>query len=205
VCSKNGVKPLYLKPTHSENGNYGLSKWVTFREAVKGLPKKHTHINFPEARLQYYRLLKPGQYWRHLPEDMQKKALGKSYYLGGGKTGFLRRLAWDRPSYTLVTNPAMPATDLAHPTELRPLSVEEYKRIQEFPDDWLISGSVLNQYKQIGNAVPTSFGLAIGKLVMNCLQGKTYKEIPDFPYSRYKKTSDREFQGLIKSKTAALF
>jgi DNA (cytosine-5)-methyltransferase 1 len=200
VCSRNGIKSPYLKPTHSENGDYGLPKWVTFRDAVRGLPPKCTHINFPEARLCYYRLLKPGQYWRHLPKEMQKKALGKSYSSGGGKTGFLRRLDWDRPSYTLVTNPTMPATDLAHPEELRPLSIEEYKRIQEFPDNWFISGSLLNQYKQIGNAVPTSLGLAIGKLIMNCIQGKSIKEIPNFPYSRYKKTSDREFEGLIKKK-----
>ena len=95
----------------------------------------------------------------------------------------------------------MPATDLAHPEELRPLSIEEYKRIQEFPDDWVISGSVLNQYKQIGNAVPSSLGFAIGKLVMKSIQGKKIKEIPGFPYSRYKKTSDREFGGLVKAKS----
>jgi DNA (cytosine-5)-methyltransferase 1 len=35
----------------------------------------------------------------------------------------------------------MPATDLAHPEEDRPLSIEEYKRIQEFPDDWIIAGT----------------------------------------------------------------
>jgi DNA (cytosine-5)-methyltransferase 1 len=38
--------------------------------------------------------------------------MGKSYYLGGGKTGFLRRLDWNKPSPTLVTSPTMPATDL---------------------------------------------------------------------------------------------
>lgn len=204
VCSRDGKKIPYLEPTHSEDGAYSLGKWVTFREAVRGLSKKATHINFPEARLFYYRLLKAGQYWRHLPEDLQKKALGKSYYLGGGKTGFLRRLDWDRPSYTLVTNPTMPATDLGHPEELRPLSIEEYKRIQEFPDDWFISGSILNQYKQIGNAVPTSLGLAIGKLIMRSLQGKKIKEITNFPYSRYKKTSDRDFEGLARTKTDRL-
>lgn len=58
--------------------------------------------------------------------------MGKAYKLGGGKTGFYRRIAWDRPSPTLVTSPTMPATDLCHPKELRPLSVEEYKRVQGF-------------------------------------------------------------------------
>ena len=60
----------------------------------------------------------------------------------------------------------MPATDLAHPVENRPLSIQEYKRIQEFPDDWKLAGSIRNQYKQIGNAVPVSLGRAIGKLLL---------------------------------------
>ena len=34
----------------------------------------------------------------------------------------------------------MPATDLGHPVEDRPLSIQEYKRIQEFPDNWKLSG-----------------------------------------------------------------
>ena len=80
--------------------------------------------------------------------------MGNYYYLGGGKTGFLRRLSWNKPSPTLVTDPTMPATDLCHPEKNRPLSVEEYKRIQEFPDNWKIFGSIRQQYKQIGNAVP---------------------------------------------------
>ncbi|HEN3568701.1 TPA: DNA cytosine methyltransferase, partial [Yersinia enterocolitica] len=143
ICSRDGGKVPYLEPTHSENGEYGLKKWVTFRESVYGLPENEKdHINFPEKRLKYYRLLKEGQYWKHLPDELQKEALGKSYYLGGGKTGFLRRIAWDRPAPTLVTHPAMPATDLAHPEELRPLSIQEYKKIQQFPEEWIIEGKL---------------------------------------------------------------
>ena len=97
---------------------------------------KHQHLNFPKNRLKYYKKLKAGQNWRNLSIPLQKEALGKSYFSGGGKTGFLRRLDWNKPSPTLVTDPMMPATDLAHPTQDRPLSIEEYKRIQEFPDNW---------------------------------------------------------------------
>lgn len=64
----------------------------------------------------------------------------------------------------MVTNPTMPATDLAHPTEDRPLSVEEYACIQEFPQDWQICGAILDQYKQIGNAVPIKLGRQLPKL-----------------------------------------
>ncbi len=201
VCSRDGKKPPFLVPTHSENGEYGLPKWITLKNCINKI-RHHNHITFPEKRLKYYRLLSSGQNWKNLPLELQKEAMGKSFYSGGGKTGFLRRLAWDRPSPTLVTHPAMPATDLAHPDEDRPLSVEEYKRIQEFPDSWELAGPLIQQYKQIGNAVPISLGLAAGVLIKNLLQDvASTPSYSGFKYSRYKNTSDVEWKALFKEKT----
>lgn len=192
ICSRDGSKPPYLTPTHAEDGRHGLKKWRTFRQATKGL-EQHHHLTFPEKRLRYYRMLKDGQNWRCLPEKLQQEALGNSFFAGGGKTGFLRRVAWDKPTPTLVTHPAMPATDLAHPEELRPLSVEEYKRIQEFPNEWQLAGPLIQQYKQIGNAVPASLGNAIGVLIRNLLESRDVQSPSDFSYSRYRNTSDAEW------------
>mgnify|MGYP003670505567 CR=1 FL=1 len=197
IASREGIKMPYLKPTHTENGDNGLSKWVTFKDATEDLISKNgRHLNFPEKRLRFYRLLKPGQHWKHLPEDLQKEALGKSFYSQGGKTGFLRRLDWNKPSPTLVTHPAMPATDLCHPIENRPLSIEEYKRIQQFPDNWIIEGSLIDQYKQIGNAVPVGLGKAIGDLIIEHLNkpDKTKTTFTQSRFSRYTNTDDRSWE-----------
>jgi len=189
LCSRDSKKIPFLEPTHSENGEFGLKKWKAFREAVSDLKEvKHEHVNFPEKRLKYYRLLAEGQNWRSLPVELQKEAMGASFYSGGGKTGFLRRLAWDEPSPTLVTHPAMPATDLAHPKENRPLSIQEYKRIQQFPDDWEIEGNIHDKYKQIGNAVPVGLGYAIGSLLMKLMREETVEKFHNFKYSRYHNT-----------------
>ena len=194
----------YLSPTHSQYGEFGLKPWNTFKSAIKGLHNiKHDHVNFPKSRLKYYRKLKDGQNWRNLSLKLQKEALGKSFYLTGGKTGFLRRLAWNKPSPTLVTDPMMPATDLGHPVEDRPLSIQEYKRVQEFPDNWKLSGSIRNQYKQIGNAVPVSLGRAIGKLIMQHMLKKKIRVINNFKYSRYLNTSDLDWHNSIKKKVAS--
>ena len=194
ICSRVNEKVPYLRPTHSQNGDFGLPEWKTLKQAIGNLNGSNTEfIKFPEKRLKYYRMLKAGQNWRDLSEEMQKEALGKSYHLGGGKTGFFRRLDWHKPSPTLVTHPAMPATDLGHPEEDRPLSVQEYKRIQEFPDNWKIQGSLVNKYKQIGNAVPVSVGEAIGRLILELNEGKVSENLPNFKYSRYLKTADQEF------------
>lgn len=200
IASRDGSQVPFLNPTHSSDGDFGLKKWLTFAEAVHGLDSKQAlATKFPEQRLKYYRLLGPGQYWKHLPHELQIEALGKSYYLGGGKTGFLRRLAWDKPSPTLVTHPAMPATDLAHPEEDRPLSIQEYKRIQMFPDNWILSGNLIQQYKQIGNAVPVGLGFAVGQAIINHINGvKLKEEFIGFPYSRYKNTDDQTWAHAFK-------
>ncbi|MCX7129686.1 DNA cytosine methyltransferase [Aeromonas sp.] len=189
VCSRNGVKPPYIEPTHSESGLFGLPLWNNLYSCIHDI-NEHEHLNFPEKRIKFYKKLKPGQNWRNLSEEDQKNAMGKSYFSGGGKTGFFRRLSWDKPAPTLVTHPAMPATDLAHPEENRPLSIQEYKRIQEFPDDWIIAGPLIQKYKQIGNAVPVSVGLAAGRLIMKLIKGEEVRQFYNFPYSRYKNTDD---------------
>ena len=195
LCSRDGQRLPYLSPTHSRETHFRLKPWKTFREATKTLrPTPCDYVQFPEKRLRFYRMLKQGQNWRDLPKEMQQEALGKSFFSGGGKTGFLRRLAWDEPSPTLVTHPAMPATDLCHPEEDRPLSVQEYKRLQGFPDSWRVVGSLTDQYRQIGNAVPIRLGLAIGRLLLAHDAGRELKSIPGFPYSRYRGTDEVSWQ-----------
>lgn len=201
ICSRDTEKLPHLEPTHSENGEFGLKKWLTFKDAVQDLNNlEHEHLNFPEKRLKYYRILSAGQNWRNLPINMQMEAMGASFYSGGGKTGFLRRLAWDEPSPTLVTHPAMPATDLCHPSENRPLSVQEYKRIQQFPDDWEITGTLLEKYKQIGNAVPVGLGYALGKHLIKFINGDKFENYKSFKYSRYVNTDEVSWMEEFKSR-----
>lgn len=203
-----GPKVPYLSPTHEESGRYGLLPWITLREAVADIEDKpHHYVEFPEKRLKYYRMLKEGQYWKDLPRDVQEEAMGATLKLGGGKTGFFRRVSFSRPSPTLVTDPTMPATDLCHPTEDRPLSVEEYSRIQGFPDDWNICGPINEQYKQIGNAVPIKLGEAIARTLIADMHGKTLPVYEGYAFSRYKNTSDLTWQtamdAALKKKRAA--
>lgn len=191
IGKKGDRKVPYLSPTHSSNPEHGLKPWVTFGEAIAGIEDiDHHHIEFPEARLRYYRLLKEGQYWKNLPPNMHEAALGKSFRLPGGKTGFYRRISYAKPCPTLVTNPAMPATDLCHPTENRPLSIEEYRRVQGFPDTWKFCGNILDIYRQIGNAVPVELGKAIGRTIMNDINNKKSDAPKNFRYSRYRLTDD---------------
>lgn len=185
-------------PTHTKDGGYGTACWNTLRDAIGDLENdEHLHyIPLRPKSLPYMRMLSEGQNWRDLPPEVAREAMGKAYDLPGGKTGFLRRLKFDEPSPTLVTSPTMPATQLCHPTQLRPLAIEEYARIQQFPDDWVFQGRIETIYKQIGNAVPVGLGYAVGHQVMEHIQGRLnmrQEAQNHIPYSRYKNTIDDEF------------
>ena len=69
-------------------------------------------------------------------------------------TTVVRSALMDKPCLTLTTSPAQKQTERCHPLFTRPLNIMEYRRIQSFPDDYIIKGSVLQKYRQIGNAVP---------------------------------------------------
>ena len=124
---------------------------------------------YPEHKKAVLDLVPQKGYWRNLPLDIQKEYMGKSFYLGGGKTGIARRIGWDEPSLTLTCSPAQKQTERCHPEETRPFTVREYARIQTFPDDWEFIGSVSQQYKQIGNAVPCNLGQEIGYSIVKFL------------------------------------
>lgn len=191
LCSRDGEKLPHLNPTHAQDRAFNLPEWKTLRHAFEGLDVKSSdHEEFPEDRLRFYKMLGPGQYWKHLPIDLHREALGNSLDSGGGKTGFLRRLDWDKPSCTLVTSPTMPATDICHPSENRPLSVQEYARIQQFPDNWVFCGSITDRYKQIGNAVPVGLGEAVGRAIIARISGKDEHPPTGFSFSRYKNTDE---------------
>ncbi len=134
---------------------------------------------YPNHKKEVLDMVPPGGYWRDLPDEIAKKYMKKSYYLGGGKTGMARRISWDEPSLTLTCSPAQKQTERCHPDETRPFTVREYARIQTFPDDWEFNGSVSQQYKQIGNAVPVNLAMEMGYSLVRFLNN-VYKEKTKF-------------------------
>lgn len=114
------------------------------------------------------RRVPPGGNWKDLPRLLRVRAMGN--LKNGGLTGSYRRLSYARPCPTLVTSPTQRATLLCHPEFTRPLSVREYQRVQGFPDEWRLSGSTSEKYRQLGNAVPVPLGMAVGHALRESLQ-----------------------------------
>ena len=146
---------------------------INLKAALKNVAKSPGQT-YSKKKKSVMELIPEGGYWRDLPAKIQKEFMGGSYFLGGGKTGMARRLAWSEPSLTLTCNPAQKQTERCHPRETRPLTIREYARIQTFPDEWEFEGSLTSQYKQIGNAVPVNLAYHIG-LAMRKILGAPAK------------------------------
>lgn len=143
---------------------------LNLRDILMNVPDSEG-AKYTKEKEKLFKLVPPGGYWKDIPEKYAKEYMKSCWYMGGGKTGILRKLSLDEPSLTILTTPQMKQTDRCHPIENRPFTVRESARIQSFPDDWEFSGSMANKYKQIGNAVPCNLAYEIGKEIIKSLKG----------------------------------
>ncbi len=118
---------------------------------------------YPKSKEILYKKIPQGGNWKNLSIEEQKLYLGRMFDSEGGKTGILKRLSMNEPSVTILTQPTQKQTERCHPLYDRPLTIRESARVQSFPDDWIFSGSISSQYRQIGNAVPPNLAFHIGK------------------------------------------
>jgi len=168
IGSRDG-EAIYLPfPTHFQFHQSNSSRWQTLREAIGDLENDQSECAaFGLERTRLLQYIPEGGNWHDLPPDVIEQAMGGAYKSGGGKVGFYRRLSYAQPAPTLVTSPIQKASMLCHPAQNRPLSVREYARLQQFPDDWVFTGSTAAKYRQIGNAVPVGLGKALGQAIIS--------------------------------------
>lgn len=79
----------------------------------------------------------------------------------------------EKPSYTIPARYWKDGYDALvkyDEKEIRRLNIIELKRIQSFPDEYIIEGSKKDIIIQIGNAVACRFAFHLGKYIMNILQ-----------------------------------
>jgi len=162
------IKIQYHYPKPSKQ-IYTLKDALKKGRLYKSDVAKSEGSKYPKSKSDILKLVPPKGYWRDLPVKLQKEYMGGSFFLGGGKTGMARRIGWDEPCLTLTCSPAQKQTERCHPEETRPFTIREYARIQTFPDSWKFIGSVAQQYKQIGNAVPVNLAKEVGLSIVDFL------------------------------------
>jgi len=133
-------------------------------EALRNIPvnaKNHEKRYLSGKALERVKLIKPGQNWTHLPIELQTKSIHSGAY---------GRIDPSKPSRTITTRFDTPSVGyVTHPKEDRTLTVREGARIQTFPDDFVFTGARMQQYKQVGNAVPVKLGYEISKGIKRML------------------------------------
>lgn len=98
-----------------------------------------------------------------------KKGVSKEKGYGFGA----QILDFDKPSYTIPARYWKDGYDALvkyNDKEIRRLTIIELKRIQSFPDNYIIDGSNKDIITQIGNAVPCKLAYYLGKYLINTLQ-----------------------------------
>lgn len=146
--------------------NEEMRPWATLGDAIGDFQETDPVImDFSPRKKGFLSRVPPGSNWRSLPLEVQKESMGKAWLAKGGRSGWWRRLNFALPCPTLVTMPNHASTSLCHPTEVRALTLKEYARIQEFPDDWEFCGKTQEKYAQAGNAVPVRLGHVAGDVI----------------------------------------
>ena len=108
---------------------------------------------------------------RHLPSSEQLAChAGMDAGPTTGFTDVYGRLWWDRPSVTITAKSSTPSCGrFLHPEQHRNISVREAALLQTFPHNYAFAGPFVNQYRQIGEAVPPLFARHLAYAVLDHL------------------------------------
>ena len=156
---------VFPKETHSEAGSNGTIKWKTCGEVLGDFDNITSEERNQRPGSKDYELLlqvPPGDNYlfftekRGHPNPVFK---WKSRYWT-----FLLKLSPNRPSWTIQAS----FSNNQGPFHWRNrfLRIEEIKRIQTIDDDYTLCGDFKDQWRQVGNAVPSELAHIIAKEIL---------------------------------------
>ncbi len=163
VGSRDGRVFRFPEPTHGDPDRLPrLEPYMTAWDAIGDLEDSEDH---PDLKLR-------GK-WADLVPSIPE---GENYLWHTDRSGglplfkwrsrywsFLLKLSKRRPCWTLQASPG-PATGPFH-WKNRRLSGRELARLQTFPDDFVMMGSLAEVQRQIGNAVPAALAEVLGRSI----------------------------------------
>lgn len=159
-------RPVALpKPTHSKGSATGLLPWLTAGEVLNDLDTEEAADDVGHfAGGQHNDLLKqvpPGDNYLFFTE---KRGHPEPRFKWRGRYwSFLLKLSPDLPSWTIQARRSNNMGPFHWRNRI--LRIEEIKRLQAFPDNFELAGTIEQQWRQVGNAVPPNLAAAISQSV----------------------------------------
>lgn len=150
------------KPTHSSDPTSGLRPWVTAGEVLADLDTEENACDEGHfAGGQHHNLLRqvpPGDNYLFFTE---KRGHPQPRFKWRGRYwSFLLKLSPDMPSWTIQARRSNNMGPFHWRNRI--LRIEEIKRLQTFPDSFDLAGTIEQQWRQVGNAVPPLLAAAVG-------------------------------------------
>ena len=155
----------FPQETHSEIGDNGKNKWVTCADVLSDFDNVTDAEMTQKPGSKDYELLlqvPPGDNYLYFTEKRGHPNpifKWKSRYWT-----FLLKLSPDRPSWTIQAS----FSNNQGPFHWRNrfLRIEEIKRLQTIDDDYVLCGEFKDQWRQVGNAVPSDLAQIIAKEIL---------------------------------------
>lgn len=155
-----------------KNGDYkyddkAFSEYQKYSRMHSAQITSHYSSRLAAINLERLKYINPGGSWRDIPYDLLPSGLKRARR--SDHTKRYGRLHPDALCSTVLTKCDPHWGSFFHPTQDRTISVREAARIQSFPDRYVFSGSITQQYEQVGNAVPPLLAKAIGETIIEML------------------------------------
>lgn len=125
----------------------------------------HICAKLGHNNLERLKHIPQGGSWRDIPFDLLPDGLKRARR--SDHTKRYGRLHPDDLCSTILTKCDPHWGSFYHPTQDRAISVREAARIQSFPDLYRFTGNIVQQFEQVGNAVPPLLGSVIGKSIID--------------------------------------
>jgi DNA (cytosine-5)-methyltransferase 1 len=168
-----------IKKTHGPETN---KPYVTVKDAIGDLPSlkpnqtKETYSIEPFSDYQKLmrKYIKGNKLTNHKAPNHPLDVIQKIKSTKPGEPMYPKfkqriRLAWDIQSPTQVSGGIRPQFQFGHPSDARGLSIRERCRLQSFPDNFIVSGGIVQGRVQTGNAVPPLLAKAIALAIKKYL------------------------------------
>lgn len=154
----------------NEVTNYTLAPQSEYQKTIReGAQMVFNHVapSLGAINLERLKYIPEGGSWRDIPQELLPAGMKRARR--SDHTKRYGRLRKDGFASTILTKCDPHWGAFFHPTQNRVISVREAARLQCFPDKRRFEGSRIEQYKQVGNAVPVLLSAAVAKVVNSAL------------------------------------